>query len=228
MKKYFTISLLLFSFCAFAQNLQYSIKKHTALIDANFEEWDSIKNSSLFVNHQTGDTSLNSTIFKSTYDSTAVYFYFEVKDQKVITTNNAKRDDQIFNTDDCVELFIDFDGDGKNYLEIGINPNGVFYDYHIVCPHSVCGYWENDASLNLKNTAVKSFQTANGYKLEIAISYRDLSYYKSYGFTKPNPASIWRANFYNINKPIQQLNSWSVIGQYGFHHPTQFGVLTFE
>ena len=56
-------------------------------------------------------------------------------------TECKKKDSKIYETDDLVEIFIDPDGDGKNYLEIGVNAFSTHYDMLVKCISPECGGW---------------------------------------------------------------------------------------
>jgi len=162
------------------------------------------------------------------YDSINIYIEFIVQDS-LIESHQTKRDSKIFNTDDCVEIFLDFDGDGKNYLEFGANPNGVFYDYHIICPKPVCGKWDSNPDFNLNSVSVKTTINRDSLvKYSIILKIEELQFLPNSGFTMPQKGTIWKANFFNINPSQKAYNSWSPTKSFGFHQPEFFGKLIFE
>lgn len=197
---------------------------------------DSAKESDHFVIHNAINTPTNKVRFKANYDSSSVNFYITVVDT-VLTIKQQKHDSKIFATDDCVEIFIDFDGDGKNYLELGVNPNEVYYDYKIICPKPLCGYWDSEPSYNLDSINIKgtSFVTTlndiiveSGYGIFISLPYSSLLDFSEYGFSKPIKGTKWRVNIFNINQEEKAYNAWSSTKSFGFHQPQFFGEFIFD
>ena len=132
--KLLTFSLLFSTLISLGQNKSYEINFISKFDSTSFI--NSCRDSDDFVIHNTNDSLTNKVNFKMGWDSLTLFIDFTVLDS-VWETSQTKHDSPIFKTDDCVEIFIDFDGDGKNYLELGINPNGVYYDYKIAFFHPV-------------------------------------------------------------------------------------------
>lgn len=190
-----------------------------------------------FVIHDSIEKPTNKVSFKANWDKDAINFYISVLDTTLVI-QQTQRDSKIFATDDCVEIFIDFDGDGKNYLELGVNPNKVYYDYKINCPKKVCGYWDNDPDWNLDSIFLQksSFVTTtaedeyieSGYALFISIPFSALNGFNNFGYSPPSKGTIWRVNVFNINQETKAFNAWSPSHSFGFHQPDYFGKFIFE
>lgn len=231
-------SILLFIFLSptllWSQQTKYEVTSITdsITIDGDISDWDSIPFSNRFSNHVTGDTLNNKAQFKACYDQQYFYFAFQVFDASV-THQQKAIDAPIFKTDDCVEMFLDFDGDGKNYLELGVAPSGIYYDIHVTCPPSKCGTWNSDPDFNLDNLKLSAKTTAEQWTVEVKIPFESLKKIPNSGFSVPKKGSVWRANLFNINyqkdnKEAPLYNSWSVINSFGFHQPDFFGTLVFQ
>ena len=60
------------------------------------------------------------------YDDTSLYVAFQVSDTD-LQSPHRNADDHLWEQD-CVEVFVDPDGDGRNYFEIQLSPRGVVFD----------------------------------------------------------------------------------------------------
>ncbi len=207
----------------------YSVSSELPFTNTNY--------SSPFVKHDTGDQINNNIVFKMSYDSLNLYLAYYVSDS-IIEANQTQHDSPIYKTDDCVELFLDFDGDGKNYLELGINPNGVYYDYLIYCNKAKCGKWESDPNYSLDSisisTIIKSDDSDNNedlilsYSVYVTIPFKSLENLRKYGYATPSTGTVWKANLFCINPTLKQFNSWSPTKSFGFHQPDFFGEVIFN
>lgn len=223
-----TFLILLFNTCVFAQKKVYGIKHAVTnfIIDGLISDWDSIPFSSNFVNHENGDTIGSDINFKLSWDSLNLYGVIKVEDT-FIDTNQTLHDSYIFKTDDCTELFIDFDGNGKNYLELGINPNGVYFDYHIISTKKSIYQFQSNSNWNIKGLEIKTSIKKDYYIIEFKIPFEDLATLPNGNFTQPKDQTIWKGNLFNINPTNKSYNAWSPCYSYGFHQPTKFGILQF-
>ena len=223
-----TFLILLFNTCVFAQKKVYRIKHAVTnfIIDGLISDWDSIPFSSNFVNHENGDKIASDINFKLSWDSLNLYGVIKVEDT-FIDTNQTLHDSYIFKTDDCTELFIDFDGNGKNYLELGINPNAVYFDYHIISTKKSIYQFQSNSNWNLKDLEIKTSIKKDYYIIEFKIPFEDLATLPNGNFTQPKDQTIWKGNLFNINPTNKSYNAWSPCYSYGFHQPTKFGILQF-
>lgn len=239
MRIYATI-LLLVSIKIIGQTKYYALTK-VKVDSINFSSqtiFSQFECSENFLKQNTGDSSATIANFKAGYDSLHLYVEFFVIDS-TLEVNHTKHDSPIFKNDDCVEIFIDFDGDGKNYLELGVNPNGVYYDCLIICPTMKCGSWKSDLNFDLDTVLITSNKTKYtnklknlsqnlAYAIQITIPFKSLEAFKKYGFKQPEEGTIWKANFFNINPTNDSHSAWSPSKSFGFHQPIYFGELIFE
>ena len=210
------------------------------IIDGDLNDWNDIPYSDEFVVHNTGNDGTQSTKMKLAWDSDNLYIAYQVIDTD-IKISSGNQDAKIFNSDDLVEFFIDPDGNGLNYIEVGINGNNVYYDYIIKCPGGSCGTWSDDQVFDLANFESKaSFSgTANNagdqnvdYQVEIKIPFISLNTISNGGFTTPVNQDIWSANFFRIDRnntnSTTEYQSWNPHNSFGYHQPTKFGTVTFK
>ncbi len=234
---------------ASASIISYSTEKPTPLsyntalldnqnivIDGNLDElvWHSINPTVFLVTHDTVSTAKYKTWVKVAYDTEAVYFAFSAQDED-IAANHQNYDDPIFKNDDAVEIFIDPDGNGLNYLEIGVSPQTA-YDVVI---NSV-DPWMDDLAWNLNGfdfattvngTLNDPSDTDIGWTAELKIPFSSLNYPEA-GFqenTENWRINLFRAEYSSHAKDWEanEWQSWSPIGSFGFHKPVAFGTLYF-
>lgn len=220
----------------------YYIKKVTTAptIDGNITEWDGVP-SVPFTVHTDGSVGSTSGTAQVVWDDDAVYFAFSISDTDV-KSNYTDQDDNLFNNDDLVEIFLDFDGDGRNYLELGVSAANVNYDM-MVCPAVTCGSWGTNSAWDITGleTATTIVGTINnsadvdeGYIIEVKIPFTGLSSAPSAGFENPDVGTVWKGNLYtidyNTDAGIDAANdylSWSSLSSFGFHQPSEFASFEF-
>ena len=97
---------------------------------------------------------------------------------------------------EVVEVFLDPDGDGKNYPELEVSPHNVVVDLLIPAAGGGVGtaiQWDIEG---LRTAVVKQ---AAGWTVEIAIPWASLS--EAGTSTKPNVGDRWRVGLYRIERP---------------------------
>jgi hypothetical protein len=172
------------------------------------------------------------------WDQDNLYIAFECIDKDIVGSR-AKKDTDVWE-DDAFEIFIDPNGDGKNYVEIEVNPLNTTLDLLIAYPR--LKPWTEDAKFNIMGlrTAVRTYGTLN-YKYdedekwvgEILIPWQSLSdaINSEKHSLPPNDGDTWRINLYRSEhgskKGVpQEWHSWSPIPTN--HMPSQFGYVTFS
>ena len=113
--------------------------------------------------------------------------------------NLKKKDAKIFNTDDLVELFLDPDGDGQNYIEIGVNAFSTNYDMLLKCISPNCGGWNTSMTFDISGLETASKITPKGFNTEIKIPFSSLKTIKNGNFKKPKIGTKWRGNAFRID-----------------------------
>ena len=140
---------------------------------------------------------------KMLWDDDFFYFAFACEDADIWAIYENE-DDPLWE-EEVVEVFIDPDGDGENYLELEVNPQNQVVDLLI---YSISPEWNaaKDWDIAGLKTAVLAHGTINdslqldqGWTVEIAIPWaamaKDIT-----GGAQPKPGDIWRLNLYRIER----------------------------
>jgi hypothetical protein len=108
-------------------------------------------------------------------------------------------------SEEVVEAFIDPDGDGRDYLEVEVNPLNAIVDLHI---GSVSPEWVSDKDWDIAGlqTAVGVHGTVNdstdvdtGWSVEMAIPWNAFAPTIT-GGERPSVGDRWRLNLYRIER----------------------------
>lgn len=220
--------VVLFSTASNSQNISIPKIKKQITIDGNLSEWET-PFLGPFVIHNSGEKATQNTFVSLSWNDENLYIAYNCTDSKIIGKSQQK-DSQIFYTDDLVELFIDPDGDGKNYVEIGVNAFSTHYDLLLKCISPECGGWKTSIDFNIKGIETVSKINLDGYSVEIKIPFSSLEKIKNGNFTKPKIGTKWKANTFRIDygntieylalQPYKSL-------KFGFHQPAEFAVFEF-
>jgi hypothetical protein len=248
MKNIFLALSLVFTSSVFADsNDNFHIVKtsQTVTIDGDLSEWNLIPTTASFTNHQTGAQGAAGAFAQMMWDDNNLYLAFTVTDAD-ITANYLNQDDKVFDNDDLIEMFFDFDGSETNYLELGVSATGVNYDYNIMCPGATggtCGSYNANftwdiAGLESKTiidgTINNSSDVDNGYTVEIKIPLSSLSTMSGGNYTPVQQGTTWKGNLFKISYNTgagthagSDYLSLSNFGSFGFHQPSKFATFTF-
>lgn len=162
------------------------------------------------------------------WDDDNLYVMFACVDKEPWGTLN-KRDDPLWG-EEVVEVFLDPDGDGRNYAELEIAPNNTVVDLLIPAPGEG-GEYRRQWDIEGLRSAV-GVRKGAGWTVEIAIPWASLA---ESGVTKaPRLGDRWRVGLYRIERPggpadpetNRQYLAWSRTERH-FHEPDRFGVIEF-
>ena len=144
--------------------------------------------------------------------------------------------DSIIYRDNDFEVFLDPDGDGKNYFEIEINAFGTVFDLMLDKPYRVGGNFLMQWNCPGLKTAVCCTGTLNnasdcdsGWVVEMAIPRKALSL----NFDNPLlSGKCWRVNFSRVQwlkkgRPEENW-VWSPTGKIDMHMPDRWGYVFFS
>ncbi|HEU4753798.1 MAG TPA: carbohydrate-binding family 9-like protein, partial [Armatimonadota bacterium] len=172
------------------------------------------------------------TEVKACWDDRFLYIAFACKDTD-IWGNFEKRDDPLYD-EEVVEVFLCPTGDLRHYFELEVSPLNVVFDAKVFNPEGDRRTMLVDREWNSEGlrTAVRVSGTLNdrsspdiGWIAEIALPFADL------GLSgPPAPGSVWRANFYRIERGHEtEFTAWSPTYRdpADFHVPSCFGELVF-
>lgn len=222
------ILFLLFSLVNYAQNIPVHKTNENMVIDGNLNDW---KTPFLgpFVIHNSGEKATQNTFVSLSWNDKNLYIAYRTEDSKIVGSAKPK-DSKIYETDDLVEIFLDPDGDGKNYLEIGINTFSANYDMLINCPSANCGGWKASMNFDIAEIETVSKITAEGFCTEIKIPFSSLEKIKNGNFTQPKIGTKWNGNTFRID--YGNITEYLALQYYkslkfGFHQPHEFAVFEF-
>jgi hypothetical protein len=209
------------------------VKNNAIKVDGKLDEkdWKDAPSTGAFVRTMDGQPAEQESVAKVLWDDKFLYVAFDVKDADVWTTLD-KHDDKLW-TQEAVELFIDPVGDGKQYVELQVNPKNTTFDSYLP------GYRKNQNDWDAKmKTAVKvdgtldnRADTDKGWVVEMAIPLEDVrGKATELANVPPKVGTEWRVNFYRLDMPAgrpQQGTAWSPPMVGDFHALDRFGVLAF-
>lgn len=194
--------------------------------------WRFANTSRAFVETRHGGPAPVRAFAKVLWDKRYLYIGVEVQDALLRASHHA-HDDHLWEQD-CVELMVDPDGDGKNYFEIQVSPRGLVFDtrYDSRRVPKPFGHvdWNSKARVGVTTRGTIDDGVADaGYSVEIAIPWHAFSS----GGEPTRPPAIgdeWRANFYvmDLGARRQEAAAWSHLQTGDFHVPRRFGILAFE
>ena len=165
------------------------------------------------------------TTAKLVWDDANLYVFASIIDTDIYS-EFKQQDDPLWKAD-CVEMFIDADGNRRGYVELQVSPNNVTLDSWFAGPRASRGDEEWDSGMR---TAVKLNGTGDvkgdadrGWDVEIAIPLaavrgRDEAMQLN---IPPAIGDRWRLNLVRVdrrsNGEIGSVSSWNQIGMGDFH-----------
>jgi hypothetical protein len=170
------------------------------------------------------------------WDQQNLYLAFTVFDQEIWATI-AERNARLF-PEECVEFFIDPDGDGRRYIETQVNSLGTIRELLVdgTIPHPTPAQYDDMARWQFR--ALRSEVSElngdehqiTGWRLQAAIAWGDFDF--SHRAWPPQPGEELRINFYRYERPQSgvgslELSGWSWVNG-SFHQPDRFGRFIFQ
>ncbi|MDH5492576.1 MAG: carbohydrate-binding family 9-like protein [Myxococcales bacterium] len=202
-------------------------------IDGVLDEpsWQRATPSTAFVQTMSGEDAAPETTARLLWDDAHLYVAFEVADDFLRSTFEA-HDENLWEQD-CVEIYLDPSGRGRNYFEMQIAPTGVVFDTRydsrrVPQPHGHKD-WQSElrAGVQLRGQ-VNDDGRDEGYTVEVAIPWAAFGV-GSPPASRPSPNANWRLNLYVMDsRPDgQRAVAWSPPRVGDFHVPARFGRLLF-
>ncbi|KIQ14649.1 hypothetical protein RT99_22715 [Flavobacterium sp. MEB061] len=218
----------LYSVNNYSQTFPIHKKNDKITIDGDLIDW---KTPFLgpFVIHNSGEKATQNTMVSLSWNDENLYIAYRTEDSKIIGSSQ-KKDSKIYETDDLVEIFLDPDGNGQNYLEIGVNAFSANYDMLIKCPSSNCGGWKASMAFDISEMEAVSKTTPEGFCTEIKIPFSSLEKIKNGNFIQPKIGTKWKGNTFRIDygntTEYLALQYYKSL-KFGFHQPQEFAVFEF-
>lgn len=178
------------------------------------------------------------TFFRAVWSETGLFVRFDAIDPSPWYTL-TKRDDHLW-TEEVVEIFIDPDGDGRNYAEIEISPHNVVCDLLIFegAPNVRSDIdWDHEGLQSKVHPLIGADGEPVGW-MAIAIlpwsSFATLTAISSVP-VPPHDGDVWRFNIFRIKRPFGPTEpdrdvvyaAWSPPIGPSFHEPAVFRALEF-
>ena len=226
-----SIASFLYFMCSItvhSQNIPIHKTTDQLIIDGNLSDWKTAFQGP-FIIHDSGANASQNTMVSLSWNNDNLYIAYKSSDSKIVGSTQ-KKDSQIFNTDDLVEIFIDPDGDSQNYIEIGVNAFSTHYDMLLKCISPDCGGWKTSMIFDISGLEAVSKITPDGYATEIKIPFSSLEKIQNGNFSKPKTGTKWKGNTFRIDygttteylalQPYKSL-------KFGFHQPEEFAMFEF-
>ncbi|MCA9667322.1 MAG: carbohydrate-binding family 9-like protein [Myxococcales bacterium] len=195
------------------------------------EVWKTAPSTGPFVNTISGQRAAIATEAKVAWDKKYLYVAFDNKDTD-IWSDFKKRDDKLW-TQEAVEIFIDANGDGKEYIELQVSPAGVIFDSYLASYRKNDNAWNSKviAKVKIDGTLNKRKDTDKGWTVEVAIPWADVQGKATAKISlPPKVGDKMRINLFRMDKPAkgpQQAACWSPPKVGDFHKLDRFGWLVF-
>jgi hypothetical protein len=156
--------------------------------------------------------------------------------------------DAVIFQDNDFEVFIDPDGDNKDYYEIEINALNTTWDLRLPLPYrdggSAINEWEAvgmKTAVCLRGTLNNPKDVDEGWSVELAIPFKALGEFATCP-CPPNTGDVWRINFSRVQWQLEVLDGvyrkvagtkednwvWSPQGVVDMHQPGQWGYVVFR
>ena len=185
----------------------------------------------------------NRTTAKMLWDDEYLYLLVAVDDRDIWSTM-TEGDSQCLCLEETIEIFLDPDGDEKNYAEIHINCLNTINDLYI--PQKNFTY-ENGEKVDFKDLyiwnvegmqhAVMNYGTMNddtdsdrGSVFEFALPWSGFGLVAGTANIPPKPGDVWRINVNRYERQTREkedLSGWAPLERKGYHMPERFGYVTF-
>ncbi|MGJ8656976.1 MAG: carbohydrate-binding family 9-like protein [Akkermansiaceae bacterium] len=154
----------------------------------------------------TGDPSLAPrfrTRVKMLWDDEYFYVAAEMEEPHVWGTITEKN--EIMFNDNDFEVFIDPDGDSKNYYEFEVNALNSIWELSLPVPYSAggvpilgCNLEELVSKVGVRGTLNDPGDEDKGWCVEMAFPWRELAKYNLNRATPPEVEDVWRVNFSRV------------------------------
>ncbi|MGE0872420.1 MAG: carbohydrate-binding family 9-like protein [Kofleriaceae bacterium] len=187
--------------------------------------WANALASGEFVTAEGGSDPVGKATAKITWDQDHLYLFVSVTDSDVFS--EFKNQDDPLWKQDCVELFIDADGNRRGYVELQVNPNNATFDSWFAGGRAPKGdeAWDSAmvTAVNVRGTGDKAGDNDHGWDAEIAIPWQAIKGGDPAMQIKlpPQVGDRWRMNVVRVDKRTGAsqvtASSWNRISIGDFH-----------
>ena len=168
------------------------------------------------------------TVLRVAADPKGLCLAFQCADRDV-SSPYGKRDESLWLAD-AVEVFLDADGDGKDYVEVEVSPKGVLFDSSFKGPRrGEARSWNPAVEVGVKveGTLNRPDDTDRGWVAELRIPWKEIP---DGGGGPPSRGTTWRANFFRVERSRGGKGfglSWAPVPEGDYHTLYRFGILRF-
>ena len=165
-----------------------------------------------------------------TWDDANMYVMFVCEDPQP-WSDMMERDMHLWEQE-VVELFLDPDGDGKDYPELEVSPHNVVVDLLIPAPRKIPA--DEAAKWDIAGLKTAVGKSAAGWTVEMSIPWKSLA--ESGVSSAPKIGDKWKVGLYRIERPgglqanrdesKDEFQAWAITGA-DFHQPGKFGTVEF-
>ena len=195
------------------------------VIDGAFEDeaaWAGALKLEPFANTLTGEKSPRQTAVRVMWDDAALYVAMRADDD-YLQSKYTQRDEELWH-EDAFEMFLDPQGDKKDYYEIQVSPAGVLFDSHLAEYRKNDNAWNGEiaAAAKVDGTLNDGKDGDKGWTAEIAIPWKTLD--KSAG-VPPGDAKGLKVNFFRVDVKADgktEYGAWSPPLRGDFHALDKF------
>jgi hypothetical protein len=192
---------------------------------ANEPAWSSAAISTEFATADGSPEPVGKSVARMTWDEQNLYVFVTVTDTDVFS-QYKNHDDPLWKQD-CVEMFIDADGNRQGYVELQVNPNNATFDSFFATTRAQPGdeKWDSNmvTAVKVRGTADKSGDADQGWDVEIAIPLAAVKGKADAMAVKlpPQIGDRWRLNVVRVDSRSggggPSASSWNRISYSDFH-----------
>jgi hypothetical protein len=197
-----------------------------AIDGASEPAWDTAGKSPDLVTAEGSPDPVGKASARLTWDEQFLYAFVAITDGDVVS-QYKNHDDPLWKQD-CVELFIDADRNGRGYVELQVNPNNATFDSWFEATRAKPGdtTWESgmQTAVQLRGkTTTEPGPGDSGWDVEIAIPWEAVRGRddKMMVNVPPRVGDRWRLNIVRVDVKSGGSNptasSWNRISQSDFH-----------
>ncbi|MGE0548033.1 MAG: carbohydrate-binding family 9-like protein [Kofleriaceae bacterium] len=187
--------------------------------------WATALTSPEFLTGEGSGDSIGKATAKITWDQDHLYLFILVNDSDIFS--EFKNQDDPLWKQDCVELFIDADGNRRGYVELQVNPNNATFDSWFAGGRAPKGdeAWDSGmiTAVKVRGTADVAGDGDQGWEVEIAIPWQAIKGGDPNMAVKlpPQVGDRWRMNVVRVDKRTGAsqvtVSSWNRISVGDFH-----------
>jgi hypothetical protein len=192
------------------------------------------------------------TKVKMLWDMEYLYFAAAITEPHIWTSITEKNSVLYWQND--FEIFIDPDGDSRNYYEFEVNALGTIWELTLDKPYNEGGRATHPTNIeglisnvSIDGTINDASDVDKGWSLVVAIPWNGLEKYNTNRATPPVPNDEWRINFSRVEWQFKVVDGkyvrvpdenrwdvhyednwvWSAQKEINMHIPSKWGIVTF-